>query len=135
MKVKDSQKAVHFWKFLNRHYLLNFFTAFSTKLEFLNQELKVQKSRKEINEISDLFNETSEVSLIKDFNLSNGSLNMTIKNESNEDSFVACSQAQQSPVKRRIKRKKIKCSTPKKSTEMKQQILGPMTIKNVVSTF
>lgn len=103
-------------------------------MELLNRELKLEKelhkkaedklqqSRKEnkspasltpqakrkkslVHEVSDLFNETPEFSL-NESNISTGNLNMAIKNESIEDSFIACSQAQvQSPVKRaRIKK-------------------------------
>lgn len=72
------------------------------------QSVTPQPKRKKslVHEISDLFNETPDVSLINDSNLSNGSLNVAIKNESIEESFIACSQAQPSPVKRpsRIKR-------------------------------
>lgn len=69
---------------------------------------QAKRKRSLVHEISDLFNETPDVSLINDSNLSNGSLNMAIKNESIEESFIACSQAPPSPVKRpnRIKREK-----------------------------
>lgn len=84
--------------------------------ELREQSLKENKSPKKpetpqpkrkkslMHEISDLFNESPDVSLIES-NCSNGSLNMGIKNESIEDSFIACSQVQ-SPIKRTNRIKK-----------------------------
>lgn len=108
--------------------------SFSTKITLLNRDLKTEKElrkktdeklqqsikenkspqpsvtpqakRKKNHETSDLFAETPDISL-NDSNYSNGSLNMGIKNESIEDSFIACSQVvQNSPVKRSNRIKK-----------------------------